>query len=156
MSKGTNKIVLEDFLLEKNFRIKEKGDEYIVKMDLEGVKYPSSKIKILCSDEKIEFVLFPESPTIPPEKINDIAYYFRIINQELFLGQFEFRNEIEGEILPAYSIVCDTYDGRSSQKRIGSIFNQLCDNYKKFINGVLLIQYDIMPPLQTAELLKKG
>ena len=156
MSKEKNKIVVEDLLLENDFSFKEKEDEYTLNIHLEGVKYPSSKMKILFSDEKIEFITFPNIPIIPLEKVNDVLYYFQLVNLDLFLGQFQLKNKTEGEIVPAYSIVCDTFDGTPSRNRIQHIFEQLCDNYKKFINGVLLIQYDIMTPTQAAEELKKG
>lgn len=154
--KENNKLVVEDLLLQTDVGFKEKEDVYTLNMRLEGVKYPSSKMQILCLDEKVEFSIFPNTPVIPLEKIDDVAYYFSLINPGLFLGQFQLKNKAEGEMVPECSIICDTFDGKPSDARIQQIFDQLCDDYKKFINGVLLIQYDIMTPTQAAEVLKKG
>ena len=154
--KDQNKLVVEDLLLQTDVGYKEKEDVYTLNMHLEGVKYPSSKMQILCLDEKVEFSIFPNTPVIPLEKIEDIAYYFSLINPGLFLGQFQLKDKAEGEMVPECCVMCDTFDGKPSDARIQQIFNQLCDDYKKFINGVLLIQYDIMTPTQAAEALKKG
>ena len=154
--KEQNKLVVEDLLLQTDVGFKEKENVYTLNMRLEGVKYPSSKMQILCLDEKVEFSIFPNTPVIPLEKIDDVAYYFSLINPGLFLGQFQLKNKAEGEMVPECCVICDTFDGKPSDARIQQIFNQLCDDYKKFINGVLLIQYDIMTPTQAAEALKKG
>lgn len=156
MPKEINKLVVEDLLIQTDLRFKEKEDVYTLNMHLEGVKYPSSKMQILFLDEKVEFMIFPDAPIIPLEKMNDVAYYFSLINPELLIGQFQLKNKAEGEMVPECSIICDTFDGKPSDARIQQIFDQLCDDYKKFINGVLLIQYDIMTPAQAAEALKKG
>lgn len=156
MSKEINKLVVEDLLIQTDLRFKEKEDVYTLNMHLEGVKYPSSKMQILFGDEKVEFMIFPDTPIIPLEKMNDVAYYFSLINPELLIGQFQLKNKAEGEMVPECSIICDTFDGKPSDARIQQIFDQLCDDYKKFINGVLLIQYDIMTPTQAAEVLRKG
>ena len=156
MSKEINKLVVEDLLIQTDLRFKEKEDVYTLNMHLEGVKYPSSKMQILFGDEKVEFMIFPDTTIIPLEKMNDVAYYFSLINPELLIGQFQLKNKAEGEMVPECSIICDTFDGKPSDARIQQIFDQLCDDYKKFINGVLLIQYDIMTPTQAAEALKKG
>ena len=154
--KEINKLVVQDLLLQTDVGFKEKENVYTLNMRLEGVKYPSSKMQILCLDEKVEFSIFPNTPVIPLEKIDDVAYYFSLINPGLFLGQFQLKNKTEGEMVPECCVICDTFDGKPSDARIQQIFNQLCDDYKKFINGVLLIQYDIMTPTQAAEALKKG
>ena len=92
MSKEINKLVVEDLLIQTDLRFKEKEDVYTLNMHLEGVKYPSSKMQILFGDEKVEFMIFPDTPIIPLEKMNDVAYYFSLINPELLIGQFQLKN----------------------------------------------------------------
>ena len=112
MSKEINKLVVEDLLIQTDLRFKEKEDVYTLNMHLEGVKYPSSKMQILFGDEKVEFMIFPDTPIIPLEKMNDVAYYFSLINPELLIGQFQLKNKAEGEMVPECSIICDTLENR--------------------------------------------
>ena len=97
---------------------------------------------------------------IPADKIDEVAQYFRIVNAFSAWGGFELANEqmlISDEdapaasIFPAFKLSCDTIDSPPSKDRIRCIFNILASSYTHFIDGVLMIQHDILTPLQAAK-----
>lgn len=160
MTTEKNTMILEDYLIDEDIEYQLKDGLYFIKVNLKEAKLPHAVIFAYCLDNLISFNIFAERYVVPVNKIDQISEYFRIINSFLEWGDFRFINEklrlldnpapLNG-LSPAYRIVVDTIDRVPSKDRIRCVINYLGKIYERYIDGVLMIQYDILNPLQAAK-----
>lgn len=166
MTKEQNNMIIEDFLLDDNIDYCKIANGYFIQLHIKDTKIPDAMLKIIPNEQIINFSIFPCKYVLPLEKISDVAQYFRIINEFSPLGGFELENEKLAVmdidlpsvgIFPAYNIGCDTiaFDKSQSKDRFRYIISILITSYEKFIDGVLMVEYNILTPVQAAELFLK-
>lgn len=159
MTKEQNNMILEDFLLDEDIEYRKEENGFYVETYMDKTKLPHALIHITSNEQMIYFSIYPAQYIIPIEKISDVAQYFRLINGFSIWGSFELANEQiaimdidipNAGIFPSYKICCDTIDNVPSKDRIQFIIAILLSSYEKYIDGVLMIEHDILTPLQAA------